>query len=285
MTVETPARSGKLRVGNVAREYERIGEGRPLLVLSPSWWPLGPWRLRVAEELGRDFELVLFNHRGVGGSDAPDTGYTVAQFAADAAGLARGLGFERVHALGFAIGGATALVLARDFPDLIASVTAVATGGPTRPDRAGALLERVRAAIGAEGYAHYMRSHASSGHAFSPAFAAARPDVVRGLGEALWEGHASEDVFLQHAAARASYDFGAWLEALRTPVLVAVGAEDHAARGESTPVAMAQELARRLPKARLAAIPEAGHMMLWEGTEPFGAALREFVAAVERGAV
>jgi pimeloyl-ACP methyl ester carboxylesterase len=285
MTSGAPVRSGTLRVGDVALEYARIGQGRPLLVLSPSWWPLGPWRLRVAEELGRDFELVLFNHRGVGGSDAPDEGYTVARFAADAAGLARGLGFERVHALGFALGAATALVLARDFPDLVASVAAVAAGGPTRPERAEALLERVRAAIAAEGYAHYMRSHASSGHAFSPTFAAARPDVVRGLGEALWDGHASEDVFLRHAAARASYDFGDWLEALRTPVLVAVGAEDHAARGESTPVAMAHELARRLPNARLALIPEAGHMMLWEGTEAFGAALRAFVADVERGAV
>jgi pimeloyl-ACP methyl ester carboxylesterase len=270
----------RLPAPNVRLEYERFGHGPPLLVVSPSWWPLAPWHVRIGDVLARDFEVVLFNHRGVGGSDAPEDGYSVGQFASDAAELARSFGLERVHTLGFAIGGATTLVLARDAPELVASATVVAAGGPTPVDRLDQLVRRVREAIAAEGYERYMRSHALNAEAFSPEFAAAHPDVVGGLAAALWQGHASQEVFLRHAAARTTYDFGDWIKQLQTPLLVAVGAEDHAARGESTPVDMAQQLAKRLPNARLWLAPQARHMLPWECAEALAEQMRALALSV-----
>lgn len=278
MPTSQPAR-GRVAVNGIQLEYARLGQGRPLLVISPSWWPLEGWLVRVAEQLAPSFELLLFNHRGVGQSDEPGEGYTVPQFAADAAGLARALGYARVHVLGFAIGGATGLVLAREFPDLPLSLTVAAMGQPTPAERRAAALRHVEEEIARHGYRCYVRAHVDNDTtAFSPEFYRAHPEVAAALGEALERGVPSAELYLRHAEARASYALGDWVERLRVPTLVAVGAEDHVARGPSTPLHAARDLAARLPGARLRLFERARHLMPWESTEALAAELRAFTA-------
>lgn len=266
-----------ISVKGVSLEYVRFGQGAPLLVISPSWWPLGTWHVGVAQHLASHFEVVIFNHRGVAGSDETADGYVVDQFAEDAVGLADALGYQRMHVLGFAIGGATAMVLARDAPDLPLTLTVVGTGAPSPASARDLVVRRAQEEIAAEGYERYIRSHADNGvTAFSPGFYRGNPTVPAALAEALWVGHAREDVFLKHVAARASYDFGGWVEKLRVPTLIAVGAEDTVARGPSTPLVLAHELAKRVGGATLRVFPMARHMMPWECPEEFAAALRSF---------
>jgi pimeloyl-ACP methyl ester carboxylesterase len=284
VTVQADAPTSLISLGGVTFECTRIGQGIPLLVNSPSWWSLNPWRVRFAEVLGRDFELILWNHRGIGRTDATPDGYTGSQFAADAAALATALGFSRVHAVGFAQGGHTTLVMARDFPHLVASATVAGAGGRNAPEDLETQQQRVRDAITRHGYEGYHRSHAAeSPMAFSPEFAEENVALREALGDALWQGHGTQETFMNHVAARSTFDQGDWMERLQTPVLVAVGGEDRAYRGSSTPVDVAHELTQRLPNARLRVFPKARHFMLWETTEQFAAELRSFVAGVDRG--
>lgn len=129
-----------------------------------------------------------------------------------------------------------------------------------------------------------MRGHADNGTtAFSPAFYRDDRDVALALGEALWRGQPREEVFARHASARASYELGSWVEELRVPAMIAVGGDDNAARGASTPLHAAHRLADRVPNATLQLFPGARHMLPWEVPAELTAALRSFVAKHPQG--
>ena len=63
------------------------------------------------------------------------------------------------------------------------------------------------------------------------------------------------------------------------PVLLVVGAD--AARFE----AVARDLAQRLPRARIAVVPDAGHAAHLENPQAFAAIAREFFAEADAAAV
>jgi pimeloyl-ACP methyl ester carboxylesterase len=129
-----------------------------------------------------------------------------------------------------------------------------------------------------------VRGHADNGTtAFSPAFYRDDRDVALALGEALWRGQPREEVFARHASARASYELGSWVEELRVPAMIAVGGDDNAARGASTPLHAAHRLADRVPNATLQLFPGARHMLPWEVPAELTAALRSFVAKHPQG--
>jgi 3-oxoadipate enol-lactonase len=75
------------------------------------------------------------------------------------------------------------------------------------------------------------------------------------------------------AQAIARLNLTARLEGIRCPVLVMVGEED---RG--TPPAMAEEIARAIPGARLERIANAAHLSNIEQPVAFSMALRSFLA-------
>ena len=71
----------------------------------------------------------------------------------------------------------------------------------------------------------------------------------------------------------AGYDFGELLRALSAPTLVLHGEQD------ALPAAVALELSQLLPRARLALLPDAGHMPFWETPERFFTLVGDFLDA------
>jgi len=159
-------------------------------------------------------------------------------------------------------------VLGRDYPHLVATLTVASMGSPTPASQCEQMLIRVKREIREYGYARYLRRHADNDTtAFSPEFYRTHPEVPAQLGAALERGTPREAIYLRHVEARASYELGEWLEHLGIPILVAVGGEDHVARGSGTPVRIAHELASRVPSGRMRVFQR--HMMPWETTEEF----------------
>ena len=79
--------------------WERHGEGAPLLLIHGLGYARWGWE-PVLDGLAGSFDVILFDNRGIGESDAPPGPYTTAQLAADALQVLDEAGVERAHVLG-----------------------------------------------------------------------------------------------------------------------------------------------------------------------------------------
>ena len=81
----------------------------------------------------RRFEVITFDHRGIGQSDQARHGWSVERLAADVIGLMDALRIKRAHIVGHSTGGAIAQVLAIEHPARLASVDIYKTRRPNAP--------------------------------------------------------------------------------------------------------------------------------------------------------
>jgi pimeloyl-ACP methyl ester carboxylesterase len=103
--------------------------------------------VRVAGALSGDYDIILLDARGHGLSDAPESGYTADDHAADVAGAIAALSLDRPVLFGHSMGARTSLSAAANYPELIRAIVledpplhpSVPAPGP---DEAAAQLEQ-----------------------------------------------------------------------------------------------------------------------------------------------
>src|SRR3954452_16550412 len=94
-----------VRVGDIELDYERSGSCPPLLAIMGMSGTALHWGEPFLAQLRRDFDVIAYEHRGVGASTQLSDAVTIAQMANDAAGLLDALGLESAHVLGISMGG------------------------------------------------------------------------------------------------------------------------------------------------------------------------------------
>jgi pimeloyl-ACP methyl ester carboxylesterase len=117
--------------------YERSGQGRPLLFLNGSGSTLTTSALVIAPFAER-FDLVAHDQRGLGRTSIPPGPYTMAQYAADAAGVLDEVGWDTCRVVGISFGGMVAQELAATWPERIERLALLCTspggtGGASYP--------------------------------------------------------------------------------------------------------------------------------------------------------
>jgi pimeloyl-ACP methyl ester carboxylesterase len=109
-------------VDGVTLAYEVRGKGEPVIFIHGALIA-DTFRLLLAEPALADrYQLIVYHRRGYAGSTHPAEPISVSQHAADCRALLRHLGIERAHVVGHSYGGAVALQLALDFPDVVQSL-------------------------------------------------------------------------------------------------------------------------------------------------------------------
>ena len=96
--------------------YEIHGEGEPLLLIMGLGSDSTGWLLQLAD-FAEHFKVITFDNRDVGRSSEAAGPYTLAEMAADTAGLMDALAIERAHVLGGSMGGAIAQELVLNYPE------------------------------------------------------------------------------------------------------------------------------------------------------------------------
>jgi pimeloyl-ACP methyl ester carboxylesterase len=136
--------------GIVARDgveirYERYGEGRPAILLLPTWSLVHSrhWKMQVAY-LARHFTVVCFDGRGSGGSGRPPepAAYTDAQFASDAVAVMDAAGIETAVLASVSCGALWALRLGAEHPDRVLGAVFIAPTAPLVPPLAERRVQR-----------------------------------------------------------------------------------------------------------------------------------------------
>lgn len=259
-------------VNGIELEYEIIGAGEPVLLISPVL--ADGFRPLVGERALTDrYQLITYHKRGWVGSTRTAPPVTIADHAADASALLDYLQIERAHVAGHSSGAAVAVQLALDDPARVQSLALLELSLLSIPAAAG-LFEKAGPAFAAYGEGR-------------PAAAlAAFMSAVSGLS---WDAcHALLDERIPGAVAQSIGDadtfFGVELPALSTwtfgadqaarvsqPVLSVVGSET-----EPLWVEVADRLRSWFERVEECTIEGAGHLLHIQRSAPVATCLAAF---------
>jgi 3-oxoadipate enol-lactonase len=252
-----------VRAGEIELSYDRAGSGPPLLLIMGMSGTFDHWDATFLASLRRDFDVIVYDHRGVGSSARLESSgsLTIAQLAEDAAALLTALEVDSAHVLGISMGGMVAQELALAHPTRIRTLAL----GCTYCGGAGSMLasEEVMRKL-AEGMTSGDRERAIRAGweaNVSPGFAANDDAYARFLEIGLRRGVAVE-VIMEQMRAITEHDTSARLAEIRLPTLVLHGTLD-----QLLPVQNGRLIAELIPDARLEIFEGAGHLFFWEQPE------------------
>jgi 2-succinyl-6-hydroxy-2,4-cyclohexadiene-1-carboxylate synthase len=268
--------------GDVALHVVEEGAGPPLVVLH-GFTGSGASMRGVCTALRDRHRVVRVDLLGHGRSDAPRelAPYAIERCAAQLVAVLGALAIPRAHLLGYSMGGRVALALAAFHPERIASALLLgARAGILDPAARAARVrddERLAQQIERDGVAcfvdHWMALplFASQKRLDAASLAAARSERLANRAHGLAAS-------LRAMGAGAQPPLHEWLPQLRMPLLFVAGAED------ARFAAIAADLARQAPHARVALVPDAGHAAHLENPEAFACIARDFFAAASTAA-
>ena len=116
----TPLKSsGRVDVGPLEVYYERHGSGHPLVLLHGAFGTIESCFAALLPQLARHFEVIAIELQGHGHTRDIDRPLAYEQMAGDMAALLGTLDVGATHFVGYSMGGAVALHLALDRPELV----------------------------------------------------------------------------------------------------------------------------------------------------------------------
>jgi YbgC/YbaW family acyl-CoA thioester hydrolase len=213
--------------------------------------------------------------RGMGQSDAPDLGYSMATYADDLLALLNSLGVERVVLCGLSMGGYVAFEILRRARDRVRGLVlmnsrAEADSPEARKARdasSAQAREGGAAAIAAAMLPRILAAGATTGN----------PALVERVRQ-MMEATPVAGMLGAITSLRDRPDSTTLLPTLDgLPTLVIVGEED-----QMTPPALSQSMADLMPGSRLIVVPGAGHLTPMERPEVATTAVAEFLAQIGR---
>jgi pimeloyl-ACP methyl ester carboxylesterase len=260
-------------VGEVELHYERNGSGEPLLLIQGMSGTHVAWGEPFREPLEESFDVVAFDNRGIGLSAPIDGPFTIAEMAADTAGLLEALEIESAHVVGISMGGMIAQELALAHPERLRSLTLGCTycGGP-----GSGLMPEENAQKLLGGLASGDREQAiRAGYEvnLSPAFRADEGHFAAFHEMATRVPAAKQTIELQ-VQAIFGHDTSGRLDGISTPTLIVHGTDDGV-----LPFPNGELIASLMPAARFEPFEGIGHMFWWEQPERSAELIREHALA------
>jgi 3-oxoadipate enol-lactonase len=260
------------QVGEIELDYERTGSGPPLLAIMGMSGTKVHWGEPFLESLRGDFEVIVYDHRGVGQSSRLQGPVTIAQLAQDAAGLIEALELESAHVLGISMGGMVAQELALARPELIHTLTLGCTycGGEGSALASEEVMTKLAESLASGDRDRALRTAWEVN--VSPAFATDAEAYARfhELGTA---NAVAVDVIMEQMRAIMGHDTSTHLPDVALPTLVVHGTVDR-----MLPVQNGRMIAGLIHDSRLEIFEDVGHLFFWERPERSAELLREHAA-------
>jgi pimeloyl-ACP methyl ester carboxylesterase len=239
--------------------YERRGTpgAPPLLLIQGMAGHHGIWGEPLLRRLEQDFDLVAYDHRGVGDSTDVPGPFTTADLAADAAAVLDVIGWHSAHVFGISLGGMVAQELALTSPERVRALVLGCTyagGAGSTLDAPGPMrmLEAMNtgdaeASVRAAFHANLSPEYTADESRFEPFMTAALSVVV------------PVELVLRQAQSAFLHNTSDRLPALNAPTLVLHGDADDMVRYSN-----GVQIAKLVPGARLHTFQGVGHLFWWE---------------------
>ena len=256
-------------VGPAPRIALSVAGAGPLVVLLHG---IGGHRQHWDDQLrvfSTQFTAAAWDARGYGDSDDYDGPLAFADFSADLLRVLDGFGAERAHLVGLSLGGRIARDFALRHPRRVATlVLANTTAGfdTLTPEQVEAFIRSRRVPLESGRTLRELAPGLAQNLMSPAAVPGAYPRLLASMAAL------RKDSYLKTIEASTREDRGARIEAITAPTLVVTSDEDRL-----YPAALAEDMARRIPGARLAIVRGAGHLSNLEQPEAFNAAVLPFL--------
>jgi pimeloyl-ACP methyl ester carboxylesterase len=273
-------------VNDVELWHRITGDGEPVIQIHGSGF--GHFNFDPVTPLLADaFRVIDYDQRGYGESDRPVQAYDMEVWADDVAGLLQALGIERAHIHGTSMGGMVALVFAGKYPELTRSV--VINCAAAKTNVVGRMLFKNHMdivamdpdGVGSRLLAELVAWQAlSARHLASPEGA----DSADHIQQILRDSNRPE-VFTAACQAICEMDLTVWFSKVLSPALVIGGAEDIMTPWEQPPDGAGQQaIYEGIDGAEKHVIEGSAHSSIFDATEPYGAAVKDFLVRNSDGA-
>ena len=240
------------------------GEGELLLFLHGMGGRRQNWDAQLAF-FSAAYKAAAWDARGYGDSDDYEGPLDFTVFSTDVVRVLDHFGARQAHIVGLSMGGRIARNFALHHPERVRSLVLANTS----PGFGALPAEQVR------GFVEQRRTldpEQQAKRLFGPnASAEAREKLVASLRAVHRES------YLKTIEASVAQDVAAPIENIRTPTLVITSTED-----TLYPRRIAEDMARRIPGARLVVINGAGHVSNLERPQEFNQAVADFLRTVPR---
>jgi len=289
-------RSGKIEVNDIYIYYEIHGEGKPLLLIEGLGYSSWMWFKQIPA-FSKEYKVIVFDNRGVGNTDKPNSEYAIQMMADDAAGLLKALGLDSAYILGASMGGFIAEELALKYPDMVKSLVLVSTsfGGKNSMPIASNLWnsfvklwglvpdvlqfsgkgsvpminsfgltpeKRIRYGLSLAFTSEYFKTHTE--------------EVDRIVG---WRLNNLQPSYAWDRQLMAGMNFDAAdrVSRIKAPTLVLTGSDDRVVSSESS-----KRLAEEIPNSRFITLEGTGHLLFIEQPEEFNKMVLNFLHEVSK---
>ncbi len=263
----------KIALAGTELNYERAGEGEPLLLIQGMTANLLAWGQPFSSLLEESFDVIAFDNRGMGLSGRATEQFSIAELAADTAALLEGLEIESAHVLGISMGGMIAQELALAHPDRVRSLTIGCSycGGPGSQMMDPADFQTLAEAMSSGDQDRVLRAMYELN--LSPSFRADESRYAE-FTEMAAARPAPRQVIAFQLQAIAAHDTSARLPRLSVPTLVVHGTVDRILGYPNGPL-----IASLIPGAKLETFEDVGHLFWWEQPERSAELIREHALA------
>jgi 3-oxoadipate enol-lactonase len=249
------------RFEEIELSYDRAGSGPPLLLIMGMSGTFDHWDAGFLEDLRSDFDVIVYDHRGVGSSSRLTGRLSIARLAEDAAGLLAALQVDSAHVLGISMGGMVAQELVLAHPERIRTLALGCTycGGEGSALASEDVMRRLAEGMSSGDRERAIRAAWEAN--VSPSFAADEDAYARFLEIGLRRAVPVEVIMAQMRAIT-EHDTSARLPELEPSTLVLHGTLD-----EMLPVQNGRMIAGLIPDSSLEIFEGVGHLFFWERPE------------------
>ena len=258
----------KIKANGIQMNYQLSGKGDdPVVVLGHSLGSsLAMWDPQM-EILEARYQVLRYDTRGHGGTDAPEGAYTLDQLGDDAIGLLDALGIDVVHWVGLSMGGMIGQCLALNHADRLRSLALCDTAAII-PDEAQPVWQERMDTARDKGMQALVQE--TMKRWFTLPYLGKNPGGVE-----LIRKHFLDTPVLGYIGCSEAIRVLNYLENLsdiKIPTLIMVGEDD-----PGTPVAASEAMHERIPGSRLVVLHSAAHLSNIEQAEAFNSALMGFL--------
>lgn len=263
----------KTRIGNIEMYYEVHGSGEPLVLVHGLSMDSSTWFNQVPL-FSQKYQVVVFDNRGVGQTDAPHEEYSTEMMADDTVALLKFLNVDNAHILGVSMGGMIAQIMALKYPELVKSLLLNITAAQL-PAKAKHIVQNWLRMLN-ENVSLETRIREGFLWVYTDQFFAHDEMVTASVNLAINHPHPlSTHGFAGQVAALMKHDTRSRISHISVPTLVLMGGDDI-----FIPIEFSEELAGKIPKAELVVLERGGHNCWLEFPELFNQAVMQFLDRV-----